>query len=222
MADGPRAAPWAGAAIPGLDPVDAALLDALPVSQVPVGARLFGPGDRAQGFVVVLDGKVDVGLVGPSGREILLYSVEPGQSCVQTTLSLMADEPYSGEALCARPARVVVIPAGLFRQLMDRSGAFRGFVFAALGNRLSDLTHLLERVAFVRLEARLAEVLLDMADPSGDVHATHAEIAARIGSAREVVSRRLDTMAREGHVTLARGVVRIVDRRALGALARVV
>ena len=209
---------WSGAALPGLAPEDAARLDALSVQTLPRGARLFGPGDLAQGFAVVLSGRIEVSLTGPSGREILLYSVEPGQSCVQTTLGLLGDEPYSGEAICTIETRVVLIPAPLFHALMARSDPFRGFVFRALASRMNDMTSLLERVAFTRVEARLASALLDLG-AAGSVEATHAELAARIGSAREVVSRRLEAMARRGLVATDRGRVDLRDPVALRRLA---
>ena len=209
---------WAGAALPGLAAQDAARLEALPVQTLPRGARLFGPGDRAQGFAVVLSGRVEVSLTGPSGREILLYGVEPGQSCIQTTLGLMGDEAYSGEAICATEVRLALIPAPLFHGLMDRSEPFRSFVFRALAMRMNDMTALLERVAFTRVESRLAQALLDLAQ-DGAVEATHAELAARIGSAREVVSRRLEAMARRGLVATDRGRVDLRDGAGLKRMA---
>jgi CRP/FNR family transcriptional regulator, anaerobic regulatory protein len=189
-------------------------LCALPHLEMPKGAVLFRAGDRAQGFVVVLEGRVEVHLSGPSGREILLYSVAPGQSCVQTTLGLMADEPYSGEAFAATDVRAVMIPRRAFARLMDEEQAFRAFVLTALGRRMRDVTRLLEQVAFGRIESRLAAALLDMAK-DGLVTATQAELAARIGSAREVVTRRLDAFQRAGWVETDRGAVRLIDLSAL-------
>lgn len=194
-------------------------LQALPEQSVPKGAVLFRAGDAAQGFVVVLQGRIEVHLTGPSGREILLYSVEPGQSCVQTTLGLMAGEPYSGEAFAATEAKVVIIPRPVFLQLMESEAAFRGFVLTALGRRMQDVTRLLEQVAFATIESRLAAALLDMAE-ADQVQATQAELAARIGSAREVVTRRLDAFQRAGWVETDRGTVRITDRLALEQAAR--
>lgn len=194
-------------------------LQALPEQTVPKGAVLFRAGDAAQGFVVVLQGRIEVHLTGPSGREILLYSVEPGQSCVQTTLGLMAGEPYSGEAYAATEAKVVMIPRPVFLQLMESEAAFRGFVLTALGRRMQDVTRLLEQVAFATIESRLAAALLDMAE-ADQVQATQAELAARIGSAREVVTRRLDAFQRAGWVETDRGTVRITDRLALEQAAR--
>jgi CRP/FNR family transcriptional regulator len=195
-----------------------ARLAALPLHDLPRGAVLFRPGDAAQGFVVVLSGRIEVRLTAATGREILLYAVEPGESCIQTTLGLMGDEAYSGEAVTATPARLVLIPKGVFLSLMDRDGAFRRFVLRAFGQRMAELTRVLEQVAFGRVEVRLAQALLDLA--AGDlVEVTQAELAARIGTAREVVSRRLEHFARHGWTISERGHVRLTDPGALRALA---
>ncbi len=194
------------------------LLAALPERTVPRGNVLFQPGDPAQGFVVVISGRIEVYLTGASGREILLYAVEPGQSCVQTTLGLMGDEPYAGEAITATEARVVMIPKPLFQRLMNEDAGFRAFVFTSFARRMQDVTRLLERVAFGRIESRLALALLDLAE-GNLVTATQAELAARIGSAREVVTRRLDAFARAGWVATDRGTVRLLDLPALRQVA---
>jgi CRP/FNR family transcriptional regulator len=103
---------------------------------------------------------------------------------------------------------------------MDLSVAFRKFVFTAFAQRLQSMMHLLDRVAFQRIETRLAQCLLERAE-DGTLMATHAEIAVMIGSAREVVSRRLDALARRGIVALDRGVVRILDAGSLRELAEI-
>jgi CRP/FNR family transcriptional regulator len=213
-----------GGAAPALPlPADLAaataeVLGGLPVQDLPRGAVLFRAGDPAAGFLLLLSGKVEVFLTGPSGREILLYAVAPGQSCVQTTLGLLGDEPYTGEALVAAPTRTLLVPKGLFLRLMDADPAFRRFVLHSFAQRMQDVTHLLERVAFSRVESRLAEALLALAE--GDVvSATQAELAARIGSAREVVTRRLDALARQGLLRPERGAVHLLDRKALARLA---
>ncbi|TNF64042.1 MAG: Crp/Fnr family transcriptional regulator [Rhodobacteraceae bacterium] len=185
---------------------------------VPKGTVLFRPGETVKGFVVVLSGRVEVFLTGPTGRDILLYSVEPGQSCVQSTLGLLGGEDYSGEATTATEARVVLVPRDMFLRLIDADPGFRGFVFEAFARRLQSMMHLLERVAFQRIECRLAQALLARAEEDR-VEATHAELAALIGSAREVVSRRLDALARRGIVALERGTVRILDPETLRQLA---
>jgi CRP/FNR family transcriptional regulator, anaerobic regulatory protein len=191
-----------------------AALAALPHRVVPGGSTLFHAGDTAQAFVVVLRGLVEVSLVGASGREILLYSVAPGQSCIQTTLGLMGDEAYSGEAVTVGEVDLVLIPRPLFLRLMDDDAGFRAFVLRAFGRRMADLTRVLEQVAFGRVEQRLAAALLDLAR-NNLVEATQGELAARIGTAREVVSRRLEAFAREGITANERGHVRLLQPDAL-------
>ncbi|MCC1482378.1 Crp/Fnr family transcriptional regulator [Roseibaca sp. Y0-43] len=205
---------WAGALLPGLDAASIARLDALPAMDLPVGQCLFRAGDHAQGFAMVLEGRVEVTLTAASGREILLYAIEPGQSCIQTTLGLLGDMPYSGEARTVTPARIAMIPATEFARLIEGSGAFRAFVFRAFAARMGELTALLEQVAFTRIEARLARALLDLAD-GAQVTATHAELATRIGSAREVVSRQLERWVGQELIALRRGQITIRDRAGL-------
>ncbi len=204
--------------LPGLSADHAARLAALPARDVPKGTVLFRAGEAANGFAVVLHGRIDVNLTGPSGREILLYAVEPGQSCVQTTLGLLGGEAYTGEAITATAVQLTVIPKPLFLDLMQEDAGFRSFVLASFARRMNDLTRLLERVAFGRIECRLAAELLELQN-DGVVVATHAELAARIGSAREVVTRRIDGFARQGWVSTERGEVHLRDMPALRRLA---
>lgn len=203
---------------PHLSPDARRRLGALSAQHLPKGAVLFRPGDMVSGFPLVLTGRVEVFLTGASGREILLYAVEPGQSCVQTTLGLLGDEPYSAEAITATASEIVAIPRPLFLSLMDEDRSFRTHVIQTFARRMHEVTRLLEHVAFCRVEARLARALLDSAR-DGTVQATHAELAARIGSAREVITRRLDAFARDGLVEVDRGVVRLCDAETLRQLA---
>lgn len=211
---------WTGTApaLAPLAPESRAALDRLAPFAAPRGSVLFRAGDSVQGFVIVLSGRVDVFLTGPTGRDILLYAVEPGQSCIQSTLGLLGGEDYSGEAVTCCDCRLVLIPRGLFLSLMARDEGFRTFVFHAFAQRMQSMMHLLEKVAFQRIECRLAETLLQRAE-DGVLHATHAEIATMIGSAREVVSRRLDALARRGIVGLERGTVRLLDEATLRGIA---
>lgn len=196
------------------------VIASLPRSAVPRGTVLFRPGDEPGGFLLVAEGIVDVYLVGRSGREMLLYEVGTGQTCIQTTLCLLGGQVYSGEAVARTDASFVMVPKAAFADLLGGSEAFRGFVFGAFGNRLKEVMALLEKVAFVRVEARLAGEILRRADEDGVAAATHQELATAIGSVREVVSRRLEALEKSGLVRLERGRVAIADRAGLVRTAR--
>ena len=197
-----------------LGPEDRSALEALPVMPLPRGSVVFRPGDSVQGYALVLSGRIDVSLTGATGREIMLYSVAPGQSCIQTTLGLLAGDDYSAEAVAFIETELVLVPRSLFLSLVDRSSAFRALVFAAFADRMQTMMQLLEKV-----ETRLAERLLQLAPEDGTIRMTHADLAGQVGSAREVVSRRLESWARSGWVSVGRGTITVQDRAALSALA---
>ncbi|PHP67366.1 Crp/Fnr family transcriptional regulator [Zhengella mangrovi] len=203
----------------GLDAATKASLERLAVSRADAGTVLFRPGDDAAGFVLVHEGRIGVYLTGRSGRDILLYSVERGQTCIQTTLGLLGGEAYTGEGIAETPIAFSVLPRGDFMALMENSAPFRAFVFRSFAGRLNDVTRLLEQVAFVRVEQRLARVLIERAGEDGTVHLTHQALASAIGSAREVVSRRLEALRSRGLVELDRGLIRVADRPGLRHLA---
>ena len=200
---------------PLLDEAVRARLSTLKSVLVPQGTILFRPGDEPGGFVLVLSGRVGVFLTGKSGREILLYSVEPGETCVQTTVGMIGGRAYSGEAIAETDLVAVMIPPALFVELMAQSENFRSFVFNAFGDRLGDVTQLLEMVAFVNVDQRLASALIERSRNGEKVELTHGELAAIIGSSREVVSRKLEKLKQNNIVRLKRGAVEIVDRASL-------
>lgn len=204
--------------LPKFDAPCMARLNQLTPQTVPAGAVLFRPGETVKGFVIVLSGQVDVFLIGPTGRDIQLYAVQPGQSCIQSTLGLLGGEDYSGEAITRTDCTLILIPRDMFLTLMNMSADFRTFVFTAFALRMQNMMQLIEKVAFQRVEYRLAQTLIERAK-NGEIHATHAEIAVMIGSAREVVSRRLDALAKRKVVSMDRGNVHIIDMDALKRLA---
>ena len=211
---------WTGAvaALSGLAPESRRRLDALGPMEVPAGTVLFRPGDAVRGYVIVLEGRIGVHLIGPTGRDILLYDVVPGKSCIQSTLGLLGGEDYTAEAVAELPTRLVLLPRATFLDLLGSDPAFRALVFAAFAERMQSMMQLLEKVAFQRVEARLAAWLLSRAE-HGAVQATQQDIARGSGSAREVVSPRLDALARQGAIAQARGRVEILDGDALRRIA---
>jgi CRP/FNR family transcriptional regulator len=208
------------AAAEKLDPEAMEALSGLKSQMIPEKTELFRPGTRPGGFLLVIEGRVGVYLLGRSGREMLLYTVTRGETCVQTTLGLLGDEPYSAEAIAETDLVAVMVPIPMFERLMAASSAFRAFVFRAFANRVGDLMFMLEQVAFVRVESRLARALIDRADPEGIVSATHQELAVAIGSVREVVTRQLHAFSSRGLVSADRGTISITDRAGLAFLGR--
>lgn len=203
-----------------LEPQSLKLLrDEAKVASIPAGTVIFHGGDLSRAYLLVLDGQVRVQKVAETGREIVLYRVEPGQSCVLTTACLLSDIPYGAEGVAETDIKAVALPAGIFHRLMAASEQFRKFVFAAYSTRISELLCLIEEVAFGRIDKRLAAFLLERADDAGVLKATHQDIATELGSAREVISRQLKEFERKGWVELSRGSLRVLNQVSLENLS---
>lgn len=204
-----------------LDPDSArALGESGRVAAIPAGTVLFHDGTECSSYVLVLEGSIRVQKLSEGGREIVLYRVERGQSCVLTTNCLIAHDNYSAEGVAETEVTALVVPAATFRALLARSDTFRDFVFSAYASRISDLLMLIEEVAFGRIDARLAGWLAGRGGPEAQVKATHQDIAVELGTAREVVSRQLKEFERRGWVALHRGRIDVRDRLALADLAK--
>ncbi|PWC32564.1 Crp/Fnr family transcriptional regulator [Azospirillum sp. TSO35-2] len=186
---------------------------------LPRGTVLFRAGDRCHTFLMVLDGSVRVQMTSENGREIVLYRVARGETCIVTTACLLTHTPYGAEAVTESEVDAIALSAGPFHELVARSGAFRDFVFASFGTRLTGMMMLVEEVAFGRVDLRLARFLAEHRDPAGGLDTTHQALAVELGTAREVVSRQLKEFERQGFVALARGRIEVRDAAALLALA---
>ena len=204
------------------DDIRRTLIERSRIIDVPAGTIIFGPGKAPESLLLLLDGTVRVQQVADSGREIVLYRVNAGESCVLTTACLLAYEDYLAEGVAETHVRAAAIPRGVFEDLLARSSAFRHFVFTAYSRRVTDLFLIIEEIAFRRVDIRLAQKLLDLGNVAGAVNATHQQLATELGTAREVVSRQLNEFQRRGWVTIQRGVVHLDDAAALTKLAQTV
>ncbi|VAV88222.1 Transcriptional regulator, Crp/Fnr family [hydrothermal vent metagenome] len=184
----------------------------------PAGTVMFSEGSECKGYVMLLEGTVRVHKVSEDGREIVLYRVESGESCIMTTTCLISDEQYGAEGVAETDVKLVVVPPGTFNQLLARSDKFRNFVFEVYAKRMSMLMMLVEEVVFKKLDKRLAHLLLDR--NKDQFEATHQDIALELGSVREVVSRQLKVFERGGLIRLGRGSITILDRDGLGAASQ--
>ncbi len=187
------------------------------IVEAPVGTIGYREGMPCGAYVMRLAGKSRVYKMSTSGREILLYRVGAGETCVITTTCLLGDSDYPASTIVEEPIRDVLIPANAFHQLMIDSAVFRKFVMTNYGALISDLIVLLDEVAFHSLNARLAKVLLDANNAT--ITRTHQQIADELGTAREVVSRQLKRLELKGAVSLGRGHIEITDRKTLEKMA---
>jgi len=185
---------------------------------VPAGATLFDERQPCQGFPFVLSGAIRVAKVAANGRELPLYRVTPGETCIITSSCLLGNVPYNARGATESETVLVLLPQGLFSELLAQA-PFRNFIFHLFAERMADLMRLVEEVAFRKLDQRLAALLLGR---GRIVHATHQQLADELGSVREMISRLLKGFSEQGLVGLGREQIEIRDAAGLRRVAEAV
>jgi CRP/FNR family transcriptional regulator len=208
------------AAMPQLGELPPALAQDLALSltlvKLPAGAQVFRETDACPGYPIVLSGRVRVMRSLDNGRELHMYDVEPGESCVMSTGCMMGNLPYRAHGTCLSDVELALIPKPLFDRLMAEFAPFRNEIFSLFSERLARLMELVEAVGFQRLDQRLAAALLGKGQR---IEASHEQLAQSLGVSRESVSRQLKHFEDRGWVQLGRGAIGILDPRALRQLA---
>ena len=200
------------------DSLDGRLFGNAQTVNVPAGELAFRKGDACRNFILVLSGCVRVQLSSAGGREVTLYRVNPGDTCALTTSCLVGKEDYPAEAIVEEDVTALMIPDQEFRQALLDSEVFRLFVFRGFSGRLCAIVSRMEAVTLKTIDERLVEQLLK-GDSDLLSNITHQVLATEIGTAREVVSRKLRRFEADGLIRSSRGRIEILDRDKLNALA---
>ena len=172
------------------------LLAEAQVMRVPAGTILFDAQQPCRGFPLVLEGAVRVTMTAPSGREIQLYRVEPGQGCIMSGGCLLGHSDYAARGIAEGDVVLLNLPPAEFNALLLEHEPFRRFVFGMYGERLAQL----------------------LVHRGPVIEATHQKLADELGSVREIVSRLLRSFEARGWVKLERERITLTDPKALAAL----
>lgn len=180
--------------------------------RLPAGKQLLSLRETPTAMAFPTTGAVRVYLVSPEGREITLYHVNPGSSCVLTASCILGGSGFPALAEVQKEVLAWIVPAAAFREWVAQSEFWRHYVFQLLGDRLATVLARLEETNFDRIDLRLARILLA---GGNEWLGTHQSLAVDVGTAREVVSRTLDRWRTAGWIATQRGRITILDRPAL-------
>ncbi len=193
------------------------LMESATVAEIPAGQQVFGSGGKCENYLLLISGSIKAQLLSENGREILLYHVLPGDSCVLTTSCLLAGDCYPAEAFTEKDVSAFVISSHAFYRCLEKSPFFREFVFKKFSESLSNVIGKMSELVFAGIDSRLAGELLKKDEKVLKI--THQELATQLGSVREVISRHLKQFEAKGLVSLGRGTVTIIDEEALKKLS---
>lgn len=193
--------------------------NSLPCSY-PAGGVLHDP-DDCSGLFLIQSGQVRTYILSESGREITLFRMTRGGLCIFSATCALKNIRFDVTIEAVTPSEVILIPTRIFNELNKNSLAVNEYIGQQISARFSDVIWLLEQILFMSFDRRLALYFLKQSSLTGNdgLKTTHEQIAADLGSAREVVTRMLRYFQTEGIVRLARGRVEITDRKKLESIA---
>ncbi len=182
-------------------------------------AAVLHKGQPVSGAYVVLEGRLRVFTITPSGTEATLYFIDPGDTCVLALNCLFNDLLYPAWVQAETACRVAVIPGPVYRRLFETEASVRELTVGALSNLVWRLMAEVEQLHASNHRQRLAQFILLHAAADGSLQMTQQQLARHLGTTREVVARLMQDFVAKGLLRTRRGRVDIAD---LFGLRRVV
>lgn len=177
------------------------------------GTVLMQPGQAIRHVPIVLEGSVKIMRPDEDAGELLLYYLNPMDSCALSISSLLSGENSPILAVVEERAQILMIPVEHAEVWMSQYLSWRKFVFQTYQKRFDNLLQTLDLVAFRQLDERLLTYLIQKTQLTGGRHLyiTHEDIARDLNTSREVISRLLKQLERLGQVSLARNKVSLLS-----------
>lgn len=161
---------------------------------------------------IVLNGSIKVFKLDEDGREMLLYYIKPGESCVMSFLGATCNGTSKIKAVVEEEAEVLVLPVHKATDLIRENPQWIQFIFELYNRRFEELLTVVNAIAFQKVDVRLWELLKTKVKmlKNDELNMTHQQIADELGTAREVVSRLLKQLERDKKISLGRNKVKIL------------
>ncbi len=175
-------------------------------------------GQHISGAYFVVQGRLRVFSLAPSGTEATLYTIDPGETCVFALNSFFNDLLYPAWVQAEAATKVALIPGPIFRQLFEREKAIQDVTVSALSAVVFRLMTELEQIHSYKLEQRLANLILLHASADGELRMTQQQVAHHLGTTREVVARLLGEFVAKEFVETKRGITLIRNASGLTGL----
>jgi CRP/FNR family transcriptional regulator len=178
--------------------------------EVPAGTGLLREGGYVHELPVVLDGLVRV-FIGHEEKELLLYHIRPAESCVMSFSALLARSPSRINAVAEKASTLLLVPEAEIRGWLREFPAFAELMFKLYHDRYADMVRTVEQVAFGDLPTRLLDHLRRLTELQDNawLDVRHSKLAMELGSAREVITRTLRKLERDGRLEIGPGGIRV-------------
>lgn len=161
---------------------------------------------------IVLSGSIRVMRVDDEGRELLLYYIKAGESCIMSFLSGLHQDTSKIKAISEEDTELLFVPIEKVSLLIKEFPEWLDYIFKLYHKRFEELLEVVNAVAFKKLDQRLLDFIKNKSSLGNtkEIHITHEQIANELGTARVVVSRLLKQLEEEGIIQLGRNKITLV------------
>lgn len=162
---------------------------------------------------IVLSGIIKVMREDEDVRELLLYYIKPGETCIMSILGGLNNDTSKIKAVVEEDAEILLIPIEKANLLVQKFPAWNEYVFKLYNKRFEELLSVINAIAFQKIDQRILELLNKKRELTGslEIAITHQQLADELGTAREVVSRLLKQLEREKKINLSRNKISIIS-----------
>lgn len=183
---------------------------------------IYGFSDACLGMIYVCKGSIRVYMTSEEGREVTLFHIAEGDSCILSASCVIGEISLEVQLLAEEDTDLLAVNAGCFQQLMEHNIQVKCFAFQLSTKRFSTVVWVMQQILFAHFDERMARLLLSTYEKTGEkqIKMTQEAMAQEVNSAREVVARMLKTFAQEGWIEINRGVIILKDIDALQRLIK--
>ncbi len=177
--------------------------------RIHAGESLIQIGQYIKYMPLILSGSLKIMREDDDGKELLIYHVDPGETCAMSITCCMGDTKSNVRAEAEEDTTLIAIPIHLLDQWSSEYVSWKHFIMRTYQKRFEDLLKTIDSIAFQKLDDRLLQLLKEksLKSPEQVITATHQEIANELHSSREVISRLLKKLENEGTVKLGRNKI---------------
>ena len=182
------------------------------VKSFPAGTLFLNINAYIKSIPIVLSGSIKVIRTDEEGKEILLYYIKPGESCIMSFLAGIHNDTSKIKAVVEEDAEVLLIPVSKASEWIREFPEWTDFIFALYQKRFEELLDVVNAVAFQKADARLLHLLRQksLLFQTKEIAVTHQQLADELGITREAVSRVLKQMENEKLISLSRNKIALM------------
>ena len=179
---------------------------------IKAGEVIMDIGQIVRQMPIILSGSIKVTRIDDKGREILLYYVNPNESCAMTFTCCMEHFPSEIKAIAEDDVEMLMLPMSVMDEWMTKYPSWKSFVMRTIRMRFNELLKTIDHIAFQKLDERLISYLKEKAKTNGSslLNISHQQIAEELATSREVISRLLKKLEHDKKLLLYRNQIKLL------------